>query len=359
MIQLLLASAVAAPPIDLALGGSAGLADRTQGPRSFYGVRGSFEWPRPIVAPGLTGLVGVDTSGRAVGSLSPTLRLGRPQSSRPHLTAVLGAGASVGPDVALVLSPGFALDLPRRQSGWRLQVAYRFVPTREDWWLELTVARLFRRRSEPKPVWRAEPVCDYVDPNAPSADLLRNRSGATFPNQPTMPQAGVLVVAAYPGDAVSVDGTTVEADANGIAVHKRSGAVRVAILGGGRRIRRDLLVSEDHGLWWSVPPPEPREIGFAQGSAALSSEARTSLTDVARDAGGWRFEIRGGFSPEGDDNANRQLAEARANAVRNHLIESGLDPERLDTVEAPLDLRDAPAEGQRIALVRPLPPRRP
>ncbi|MEO0599927.1 MAG: OmpA family protein, partial [Myxococcota bacterium] len=122
---------------------------------------------------------------------------------------------------------------------------------------------------------------------------------------------------------------------------------------------RALSISEDHALWWSVEPPKPVEIGFAQGRAVLDAASRERLDALVDNAGSWHFEVRGGFSPEGDVDANVDLARSRARAVARYLDERGLGGGRLTTGEAPLSREGVRPEAQRIAVVFPVPPEPP
>jgi outer membrane protein OmpA-like peptidoglycan-associated protein len=74
------------------------------------------------------------------------------------------------------------------------------------------------------------------------------------------------------------------------------------------------------------------EVFFAQGSWALTPSGQTKMREIAEILQQYPDSdvyIRGFASPEGSTEANRQLSERRADAVRNELLSYGIAPDRL------------------------------
>lgn len=86
-----------------------------------------------------------------------------------------------------------------------------------------------------------------------------------------------------------------------------------------------------------MPPPPPKakpitlrgDTSFSSGSSVLSSGARSEVAAVASQIKGLSkvkaIRISGHTDSRGGDAINQQLSEARANAVRNALIDDGID----------------------------------
>jgi OOP family OmpA-OmpF porin len=73
-------------------------------------------------------------------------------------------------------------------------------------------------------------------------------------------------------------------------------------------------------------------IYFQQGKATIQLNSKTTLMSAAKvlkDHPSIRFEISGHTSSEGDKSFNDQLSQDRAGAVRQWLIDQGIDPSRL------------------------------
>ena len=116
-----------------------------------------------------------------------------------------------------------------------------------------------------------------------------------------------------------------------------------------------------------APAPQPLEalVYFDLGTADLSDAARADLEVFATSIPdpSWRIELAGRTDPTGDAALNRRLARQRAEAVRDHLLTLGVDPQRLtvsddDTaqVDTPPESALPMEEARRVDLVaRPAP----
>lgn len=122
------------------------------------------------------------------------------------------------------------------------------------------------------------------------------------------------------------------------------------------QIRRDQESGElTPGQWGQLQPVgelrvEP--IVFSRGSATLSLESERDLRALARRLESFpRFYLRilGQTRAEGDPEANRLLAQGRAEAVRAHLQAQGLKAERMRVEAAPAS--SAGGEGQSVVFV--------
>jgi len=91
---------------------------------------------------------------------------------------------------------------------------------------------------------------------------------------------------------------------------------------------------------------------FASGQASLRPEARANLQrviDFVQSAGAARVTIEGHTDNRGGANLNQALSQQRAEAVRDALIEEGVDPARLTAVGLGMDqpvADNATAEGR-------------
>lgn len=170
------------------------------------------------------------------------------------------------------------------------------------------------------------------------------------------PQQGALLVVGEPGDRVRVGEREVSAGVDGVVqLTVPEGMVTAEVVGGGRRATVSAAISVGHGTWVRVSDPAPAVVEFAAGSASLGSEAREVVAALARDAGGWRYELQGGFSPEGNRAANVALATRRAEAVRAAFLEAGLSPDQVAVVPAAVPEDATDAASRRVCTVRPRP----
>ncbi|MGC4047100.1 MAG: OmpA family protein [Armatimonas sp.] len=77
-----------------------------------------------------------------------------------------------------------------------------------------------------------------------------------------------------------------------------------------------------------------KTVAFRPGSAELTDEGRTLLDEAAEvmaTTGATRYEIGGNTDDTGADDANLNISERRADAVRKQLMDQGIAPERLET----------------------------
>ncbi len=177
--------------------------------------------------------------------------------------------------------------------------------------------------------------------------------------EPAPPQ-GALVVVAAPGDLVQVDGVAVSVGADGVALLSvPEGSHRVQITGGGRRSEGSIAVSQGHATWLRPPEAEPYRALFTVGSAELSASERERLGQLSAQRGDYGYVLQGGYSPEGDPDANEALAQARAEVARDVLIEAGVPTDLLDLQPIAVPTLDGDFELQRSCLITPVPGGRP
>ena len=221
-------------------------------------------------------------------------------------------------------------------------------------------------------IWVPHPVCDWLTPEefaaaAPSLppDVVA-RAYATG-HLPTAvprtsgavvlldaPAQGSVILAASPGDRVSVSGVALPADNDGVYVtNVPVGSYEVEVVGGGRRLVRTLEVTGGEASWLTVPPPSEQRVFFDVASAALRPTTLTALDAWVALAGDATLTVSGGASPEGKDDENRALAAARSLAVYDALIARGVpaDHVRLGPV-LPQD-READPQAQRVVILTP------
>lgn len=303
----------------------------------------------------------------------------------------LGVGGYVNPDLDLLLSAGpglkvpltrrlsargdlrFALDIGSEPSAgaddiyadWEATAGLMFHPgAREEPTPEPVLAEEPIEEEEPPPsleidpdeamVWIPHPVCRWVPAAEAEAALaeassVRVSAPGYLPAEVALdgtasvalepaPEQGSLVVLASPGDVVRLGDQVLPVGADGVAlINAPLGQLAVSVTGGGRAVTREVIVATGYGLWLRIPAPEPLELRFPVGVSALDEDARGQLTALADALGDYRLRLRGSYSPEGDRDANQALAEARARAAGQALIDAGVDPSRLvyDPPETP------------------------
>tara|TARA_R110002072_G_scaffold302681_3_gene487281 strand:- start:3124 stop:3768 length:645 start_codon:yes stop_codon:yes gene_type:complete len=90
-----------------------------------------------------------------------------------------------------------------------------------------------------------------------------------------------------------------------------------------------------------LPPPEPQlapldaRISFSDGGAELSESAMAELASILRSpqiAEGGAIELRAHSDSAGSDEANLRASRRRGEAVRDYLVENGVDPERITII---------------------------
>ena len=94
-------------------------------------------------------------------------------------------------------------------------------------------------------------------------------------------------------------------------------------------------------------------ISFGRASANLSLDSERELQDLARRLKTFpRFYLRviGHARAEGDPEANRLLAQSRAEAAANYLISQGVSAQRLRTETAPSAVAGGEAQAVSFAV---------
>jgi outer membrane protein OmpA-like peptidoglycan-associated protein len=94
-------------------------------------------------------------------------------------------------------------------------------------------------------------------------------------------------------------------------------------------------------------------ISFGRASANLSRDSERELQDLARRLSTFpRFYLRliGHARAEGDAEANRLLAQSRAEAAANYLISQGVSPRRLRTETGPSAMAGGEAQAVSFAV---------
>lgn len=74
------------------------------------------------------------------------------------------------------------------------------------------------------------------------------------------------------------------------------------------------------------------QIHFATGQSAVPADAEATLMDVARtlkENPSWRVQVQGYTDNVGSNSSNLELSQSRAEAVRNWLIDHGVNPKQL------------------------------
>lgn len=170
------------------------------------------------------------------------------------------------------------------------------------------------------------------------------------------PAQGALVIVAAPGDLILVDQVVVETGDDGVALlNVPEGSHTVEVSGGGRHAIGKISVSQGHATWLRPEGAEPHLARFAAGSAALSVAEQRRVAELADQRAGYSYVLQGGHSPEGDPEANKALARARAEAVRAALIAAGVPEEQIELMPAAAPTLDGDPEAQRSCMITPVP----
>lgn len=391
----LFALAVAAAAPELGVAGVVSVADGGTGQPSAVGGAGHVGAPlRPRLV--LEGAVdgGADLQGAPWSMVRPRLRAYLADPSRSVLSLQAGAGAWLDADPAALVAAGAALDLGRRGAlRPRLQTEYTWTSGAVPWRLHLGVGVVWRRAAEepvvPEPVvevetestriavedamvWVPGPVCEWLPPveaNASfqehamaladvtliSAPLLADPDADPLAPAEASREVGHLAISGHPGDTLLVDGEVVELGPDGTALVERDpGSVDLRIVGGGRTESWPVAVASGAVLWVSAGPAESTRVLFPVDSAVLDGAARARLAAIAEQAGDWSFTVYGSHSSEGQAARNSALADRRAAAVRDALVQAGVSPERLQLAEPAPPEEGLPPAEQRAAVVRPV-----
>jgi len=317
-----------------------------------------------------------------IGFVRPQLRIlpFGPQAVAPHV--ILGGGvlfAPAGDDGAL--AAGLGVDLQRSPWRPRLQLMAVGVPTGEvRGLLTLGVGHrpapaaapipIDRPRFDAAMVWVPGPVCQWLPPDEASdaftgidADAA-NVSTVALPAGPASGDTGGdarpmgdLVVAAAPGDRVSVDERALDVASDGIAwAHVPEGPSTVRIVGGGRKEVLDVAVSANATLWVAPADPTAVELRFQLGSAELEGPSALALDTFADALGDWHVQIWGSYSTEGDQAVNEALATRRAESAKGRLLVAGVPEAQIEVLPARRPASELAPEQQRVAMLSPVAP---
>lgn len=173
------------------------------------------------------------------------------------------------------------------------------------------------------------------------------------------PAQGSLLVLAYPGDQVAVDGHPVTVSEDGVAlVNAPEGRVRVEVRAGGQRQEYKAALANGYAVWVRVRPPPPTQILFTQGRSELSAASLAQIQEMAASAAGWSFVLQGAYSYEGSLNVNHRLARERGLNVGKALQDAGIPPERIAYLDPPPADPNRDPTTQRACNVIAVPPER-
>ncbi len=319
---------------------------------------------------------------------------------RPVVSLWLRGGVGSENELAPVLHGGVAIDLEEGATiRPRVAAGYARLLGEDGGRFTLQVGASFGRRPRPEPapaapeppppppprpqvtgrepgmLWVPEPVCAWLpteEANARIAELglvidtpsvvsTRLLRAPEAPLEPVLlpeidrgPRPPRVVVAASPRDRVEVEGRAVPVEEGIALADVPEGPARVVVTGGGRSVDVEVFAVADNAVWLPVEPPVPRRIPFRSGRASLARDALERVERLAALRGGWRYQVRGSYSQEGDLDVNRRLAQRRAEAVRRALVEAGVPADAVELVPvAPPDPRLSAAD-QRAALVIPV-----
>lgn len=105
--------------------------------------------------------------------------------------------------------------------------------------------------------------------------------------------------------------------------------------GSGKSIFRPEFQTEAvNGAVPAAPAPLEASVRFEEGTA-LDEQARADLATIAQSpqaAMDWPIILRGHSDSGGSDASNMEASIARAEAVRDFLVESGIDPSRITVI---------------------------
>lgn len=221
------------------------------------------------------------------------------------------------------------------------------------------------------PEWIPYPQCEWVP--ADQAEAARQALGEAFAGgpapgsgavvvlDPTSPSQGSVVVVSRPGDTVEVKGETLPVGPEGLLVLAAPpGRLDLEIRGAGQSLPFVVGVTADHVVWLrgdTMPLPEPLRVHYPGGSRTMSAEERAALEDFVTRLGDWNVTVQGFYSPEGRRDANLALADSRAQAARQALIDAGVPADHITILPPP----EAPptelsTTDQRAALISPVIP---
>lgn len=354
-------------------------------------------WPGIALSTGLSsGLLLLELDGRggpALGTARASALIRARVAARQHTSRALDLGpiAGVGLQLGALPRPAASIGLSGETGRGeilrpRFDLEYVWQPD-IPWQLLATLSLSVHRPHSPlaKPtadasslalptaqamVWLPAPVCSWLTPDRASeaASAIGARQSAISildartvrdPTQDPLapeppPEGGTLVVAAWPGDRVDVDGQPLPLEGDGVGTALfPEGERAIIVTGSGRRQTLTIALPIDSTLWVAVDRPPSQTILFDAASSRLSEEALATIREIATFAGDSRLSIAGGHSIEGSPDRNRALANERAEAVLGALIAAGLPADRLSIAPAlPLDPL-LPPERQRVVHITP------
>ncbi|MBI3469090.1 MAG: OmpA family protein [Planctomycetes bacterium] len=127
------------------------------------------------------------------------------------------------------------------------------------------------------------------------------------------------------------------------------------LAGKGESIRKEAdlpaLSDEEWNQLLPVGTLQVDPISFATGSAELLEPGRAALSNLVSSLKTWPqyyLSVHGRARPEGDPEANRQLAMRRAEAARNYLAEKDIPPARMHT-QANVEPSGSGGRGQSVS----------
>lgn len=310
----------------------------------------------------------------------------------PAVAGVAALGMALSAQPAPVGAVGARLDLGLNETwGLRVQTDVLFDMTEGPVAVRLGVGpqRIFRPPEAPPPVapvligftpadargWIEHPSCGWrpvqellIKPGdlSPETSVVLHARGylparttlAALPDTRMVraPEQGALVLVGWPGDALRVDGHPIELDQDGVVVVQAAvGSTAVLFEGGGRADAQVAVVADGYATWVRSDRPEGARIEFEQASATVDAASRRALAIMAQRAGGWRFEVAGSASPEGERDYNLTLAGERAAAVRQALLDAGL-PEAQVELKPPVVMQYGDPRALRAVVITPVPP---
>lgn len=346
----------------------------------------------PVVGPlsatgGLRAGGFADPSFGADARLGARLRLGDAGMLAPGVYAEAGAG--LFPSLEPRVWAGADVGVPVGPVELRIGFAWQFLDSAQG--AEVRLGAVSRRRPktaapanvveappasavDTRTVWMPHPVCDFVPvsevaalTDVPSTTDVRVDAPGKISAQTSLDQAatvalvaepsqGGVVIAATYGDVVRVGKVVLPVpESSALVLTAPEGPFEAEVTGGGRSVRVEGAVVDGYALWLRAEPPSLTRVRFELGSTALSAAARGEINRLALRRGDQVYEVRGGFSPEGDLEANRELARRRAEVVRDALVASGV-PSATVIVGEPIDPSSTNPEDDRVALVQPRAP---
>jgi hypothetical protein len=321
---------------------------------------------------------------------------------QPVVSVFAHGGVGYESQLSPVVTAGMALDLEGQQSARpRLSVGYAYSPNDTNRVIVRVGAQFGNerlpdltdgptivvpdpppRRSmkgiEPGMVWLPNPVCEWTPTDEATAEIERlglpqselsvvSTRLLRAPEAPLVP-ARVLeefrgprparfVIATSDYDHVTVDGEIVVVE-DGVGVARVDGdeMVWIEVRGGGKRVRFPDFPAPAQAKWLPIPddPPPPNLLTFRTGSSRLDATARTLVERLADNRGDWSYRIHGSYSEEGDVRANTTLAQRRAEAVANALVDAGVPPGAIQVDDVRPPEPGLSAEQQRSAVILPV-----